>query len=103
MSASPGWRRICPRRGWNCCATTWARAARSRFDTASNDIVATHCAIQVPSLAPIAAALAESGQPLTGSALMILREGTRAALITGPDGHRFLVEERRATAGGAAA
>ena len=72
-------------------------------NTASNDIVATHCAIQVPSLAPIAAALAESGQPLTGSALMILREGTRAALITGPDGHRFLVEERRATAGGAAA
>jgi catechol 2,3-dioxygenase-like lactoylglutathione lyase family enzyme len=64
--------------------------------TASNDIVATHCAIQVPSLDPVAAALARSGQPLTGSALMILGGGTRAALIAGPDGHRFLVEERPA-------
>jgi len=62
--------------------------------TASNDIVATHCAIQVPSLDPVAAALARSGQPLAGSALMILRGGTRAALIAGPDGHRFLIEER---------
>jgi hypothetical protein len=27
---------------------------------------------------------------------MILREGIRAALVAGPDGHRFLVEERAA-------
>ena len=62
--------------------------------TASNDIVATHCAIRVPSLDPIAAALARGGQPLPDSALMILRGGTRAALIAGPDGHRFLAEEQ---------
>ena len=29
-SASPGSRRTCPRREWNCCTTTWARACRSR-------------------------------------------------------------------------
>ena len=56
--------------------------------------MATHCAIRVPSLDPIAAALARGGQPLPDSALMILRGGTRAALIAGPDGHRFLAEEQ---------
>lgn len=64
-------------------------------DTASNDIVATHCAIQVPSLDPIAAALAHRGTPLPERDWMLLR-GARAALVTGPDGHRFLVQERPA-------
>jgi catechol 2,3-dioxygenase-like lactoylglutathione lyase family enzyme len=67
-------------------------------DTASNDIVATHSAVQAASLDVIAAALARHGTPLAAHDLMILHGGMRAALVTGPDGHRFLVEERAAAA-----
>jgi catechol 2,3-dioxygenase-like lactoylglutathione lyase family enzyme len=63
-------------------------------DTASSDIVATHSAVRVASLDATMAALARRGTPLTGDGLMTLRGGIRAALISGPDGHRFLVEER---------
>ena len=66
--------------------------------TASNDIVATHSVLQVASLDATAAALARRGTPLTGDDLMILHSGLRAALVSGPDGHRFLVEERAAAA-----
>ena len=62
-------------------------------DTASSDITATHCAVRVASLEATAAALARHGMPLSGDELMTLRGGIRAALITGPDGHRFLLEE----------
>ncbi len=65
-------------------------------DTASNDIVATHCVVRVASLEATAAALARRGTPLAGHDLMILRGGIRAALVAGPDGHRFLVEEQAA-------
>jgi catechol 2,3-dioxygenase-like lactoylglutathione lyase family enzyme len=61
--------------------------------TASNDITATHCVVRVASLDATAAALTGLGVPLAGDDLMILRGGVRAALIPGPDGHRFLVEE----------
>ena len=67
-------------------------------DIASNDLVATHCVVQVASLDATAAALARRGTPLTGHDLMILRGGVRAALVSEPDGHRFLVEERAAAA-----
>jgi catechol 2,3-dioxygenase-like lactoylglutathione lyase family enzyme len=63
-------------------------------DTASSDILATHCAVRVGSLAAVADALARRGTPLADHNLMILHGGIRAALVTGPDGHRFLVEER---------
>jgi catechol 2,3-dioxygenase-like lactoylglutathione lyase family enzyme len=63
-------------------------------DTASNDITATHCVVRVASLDATATALARRGTPLTAEDLMIRRSGVRAALIQGPDGHRFLVEER---------
>jgi catechol 2,3-dioxygenase-like lactoylglutathione lyase family enzyme len=63
-------------------------------DTASNDITATHCVMRVASLDATAAALAQHGTPLTADDLMIRRDGIRAALIQGPDGHRFLAEER---------
>jgi catechol 2,3-dioxygenase-like lactoylglutathione lyase family enzyme len=63
-------------------------------DTASNDIVATHSVLRVASLDATGAALARCGTPLTGGDLMSLHSGLRAALISGPDGHRFLVEER---------
>jgi catechol 2,3-dioxygenase-like lactoylglutathione lyase family enzyme len=63
-------------------------------DTASNDIVATHSVVRVVSLGPTAAALARRGTPLARDDLMTLRGGRRAALVSGPDGHRFLVEER---------
>lgn len=63
-------------------------------DTASNDIAATHSAIEVTSLDATAAALARCGHPLTSDHLMTMHGGTRAALISGPDRHRFLVEER---------
>jgi hypothetical protein len=65
-------------------------------DTASSDIVATHCVVQVASLEPTAVALARRGTPLAEDDLMILPGGSRAALVPGPDGHRFLVEEREA-------
>jgi catechol 2,3-dioxygenase-like lactoylglutathione lyase family enzyme len=65
-------------------------------DTASNDIVATHSVVRVASLGATAAQLARRGVPLTGDDFMTLNEGVRAALISGPDGHRFLAEERAA-------
>lgn len=71
-------------------------------DTASNDIAATHCAVRVASLEATAAALARRGTPLADDDLMILYGDTRAALVTGPDGHRFLVEERPTAAACAA-
>ena len=64
------------------------------FDTASNDIVATHSVVQVASLDATAVALARRGTPLADDDLMILQGGVRAALVSGPDGHRFLAEER---------
>jgi hypothetical protein len=63
-------------------------------DTASNDILATHCAVRVGSLGATAAALARRGTPLAERDFMILHGGVRAALVSGPDGHRFLAEER---------
>jgi catechol 2,3-dioxygenase-like lactoylglutathione lyase family enzyme len=71
-------------------------------DTASNDITATHSVVQVASLGATAAALARLGTPLTDDDFMIVRGGIRAALIQGPDGHRFLAEERAAAAACAA-
>jgi hypothetical protein len=62
-------------------------------DIASNDIVATHSVLQVASVDATAAALARWGTPLADRDLMLLAEGTRAALVPGPDGHRFLVTE----------
>jgi len=62
--------------------------------TGSNDIVATHCVVRVESLDATTEALARRGTPLARDHLMILRGGIRAALVSGPDGHRFLVEER---------
>jgi catechol 2,3-dioxygenase-like lactoylglutathione lyase family enzyme len=63
-------------------------------DTASNDILATHCAVRVGSLGATAAALARRGTPLAERDFMILHGGVHAALVSGPDGHRFLAEER---------
>ena len=63
-------------------------------DTASNDIAATHCVVQVASLGATACALARCGRPLSSDDLMTLYGDIPAALASGPDGHRFLVEER---------
>ena len=63
-------------------------------DTASNDIVATHSVVRVASLDATAAALARRGSPLAGDDVMVLHGGIRAALVSGPDGHRFLAEEQ---------
>ena len=62
--------------------------------TASNDIVATHSVVRVASLDATAAALARRGTPLANDDLMLLHGGIRAALVSGPDGHRFLAEEQ---------
>jgi len=67
-------------------------------DTASNDIVATHSVVRVASLDATAAALARRGTPLADDDLMVLRGDIRAALVAGPDGHRFLAEEKAAAA-----
>jgi catechol 2,3-dioxygenase-like lactoylglutathione lyase family enzyme len=65
-------------------------------DTADNDIAATHTVVQVASLDATCAALARHGTPLADDGIVILHDGTRAALVPGPDGHRFLVEEAAA-------
>ena len=70
-------------------------------DIVSNDIVATHCVVRVASLDATAAALARRGTPLAKDDLMLLHGGIRAGLVSGPDGHRFLVEERAAAVTGA--
>jgi catechol 2,3-dioxygenase-like lactoylglutathione lyase family enzyme len=62
--------------------------------TASNDIAATHSVVQVASLDATAEALARHGTPLASDDLMTLHENIPAALVSGPDGHRFLVEQR---------
>jgi hypothetical protein len=67
-------------------------------DTASNDIVATHSVVRVASLDATAEALARCGTPLVDDDLMILHGNIRAALVSGPDGHRFLAEEQAAAA-----
>jgi len=68
-------------------------------DTASSDIVATHSVVRVASLDATAGALARCGAPLADDDLMILRGNIRAALVSGPDGHRFLAEEQAAAVG----
>jgi catechol 2,3-dioxygenase-like lactoylglutathione lyase family enzyme len=65
-------------------------------DTASNDIAATHSVVQVASLDATAGALARCGTPLSSDDLMTLQGDIPAALVAGPDGHRFLVEQRTA-------
>jgi len=63
-------------------------------DTASNDIAATHSVVQVASLGETADAVARCGRPLSSDDLMTLHGDIPAALVSGPDRHRFLVEER---------
>ncbi|MEU6606415.1 VOC family protein [Streptomyces shenzhenensis] len=62
-------------------------------DTAGNDIAATYSVVQVASLDEASAALARYGMPLADDDIVILHGGTRAVLVSGPEGHRFLVEE----------
>jgi catechol 2,3-dioxygenase-like lactoylglutathione lyase family enzyme len=68
-------------------------------ETASNDIVATHSVVRVASLDATAEALARCGTPLADDGRMILHGNIRAALVSGPDGHRFLAQEQAAAAG----
>jgi catechol 2,3-dioxygenase-like lactoylglutathione lyase family enzyme len=63
-------------------------------DTASNDIVATVSVLRVDSLDTTADALTRWGTPLADGDRMMLRQETPAVLVSGPDGHRFLVKER---------
>jgi hypothetical protein len=66
-----------------------------RLDTASNDIAATHSVVQVASLDASADSLALCGMPLSSDDRMTLSGNIPAALVSGPDGHRFLLEERQ--------
>jgi hypothetical protein len=68
-------------------------------DTVGIDIATTYSVVQVASLDATATALARCGTPLSDNDIMVLRDGGRTALVLGPDGHRFLVEEVT-TAGG---
>jgi GMC oxidoreductase len=63
-------------------------------NTASNDIAATHSVVHVASLDATADALERFGMPLPSHARMTLEGDIPAALVAGPDGHRFLVEQR---------
>ena len=62
-------------------------------DAASNDIAAPHCVVQVATLDAISAALARIGMPMADDEIVNLHDGTRAVLVSGPEGHRFLVKE----------
>jgi catechol 2,3-dioxygenase-like lactoylglutathione lyase family enzyme len=64
-----------------------------RTDAASNDIAVTHSVITVASLNATLASVAGCGMPFAGADRMTLA-GRPAALVSGPDGHRFIVEER---------
>lgn len=64
-----------------------------RTDAASNDIAVTHAVVTVASLDATLAAVAGCGMPFAGADRMTLA-GCPAALVSGPDGHRFLVQER---------
>jgi catechol 2,3-dioxygenase-like lactoylglutathione lyase family enzyme len=64
-------------------------------DTASNDIVATHSVLQVVSLDGTVAALTRWGTRPADGHRMMLHDGTVAVLISGPDGHRFLVKQQQ--------
>ena len=63
------------------------------YDTAGNDIAATHSVLQVASLDATRAALARHGTALPDDDIVTLSPGLRAALVSGPDGHRFLLKE----------
>ena len=65
-------------------------------DIASDDIAATYSVVRVASLDATGAALARYGMPLADNDTVTLHEGTRAVLVSGPGGHRFLVEEAAA-------
>ena len=65
-------------------------------DAGSNDIAATHSVVQVASLDAINTALAHNDMPLADDEIVIMHGRARAALVAGPDGHRFLVEEANA-------
>jgi catechol 2,3-dioxygenase-like lactoylglutathione lyase family enzyme len=65
-------------------------------DTAGNDVAATHSVVQVRSLDATLEALARYGTPVPSDDLMSLEGGIPAALVRGPDSHRFLVEEHAA-------
>jgi catechol 2,3-dioxygenase-like lactoylglutathione lyase family enzyme len=67
--------------------------------TASNDVAATHSVVHVASLEATVKALAHCGKPVSSGDLMSLEGGIPAALVSGPDGHRFLVEEHTGPAG----
>jgi catechol 2,3-dioxygenase-like lactoylglutathione lyase family enzyme len=62
-------------------------------DAASSDIAATHSVVQVASLDATSTALARHGMPLADDDIVILHDGRRAVLVSGPEGHRFRVEE----------
>jgi catechol 2,3-dioxygenase-like lactoylglutathione lyase family enzyme len=62
--------------------------------TSSKDIAATHSVVHVTSLDATADALMRYGTPLSSHARMTLDGGIPAALVSGPDGHRFLIEQR---------
>jgi hypothetical protein len=61
--------------------------------SATTDFTATHSVVRVASLDATAAALVRHGTSMADDDFMILRGGVRAVLISGPDGHRFLVAE----------
>jgi catechol 2,3-dioxygenase-like lactoylglutathione lyase family enzyme len=61
-------------------------------DTAGNDIAVTYSVVQVASLDATIAALAADGIS-SDDEIVVLHEGTRAALVSGPERHRFLLEE----------
>jgi hypothetical protein len=67
-------------------------------DTVCRHDVVAGGVVRVASLDATAEALARCGTPLVDDDLMILHGNIRAALVSGPDGHRFLAEEQAAAA-----
>jgi hypothetical protein len=82
---------------------SWAPSHESEMPHVNPEQALSVASLDATAAALARRALARRGAPLAGDDLMILHGGVRAALVSGPDGHRFLVQEERAAAATGAA
>lgn len=64
-------------------------------DTRSNDIAATFFVLETKTFEPIVEALTAGSVRFISPGIVVMGDGTRAIALLDPDGHRFVVEERR--------
>ena len=64
-------------------------------DTHSNDLAATHFVLETENLEPIVEALTAGSARFVSPGIVAFGDGARAIMVLDPDGHRFVIEERR--------